>query len=239
MRGLRSFLEVAFNKPETRTFIVVNDTLAFLTLLSVLAIILETIDSLEIYKDIFNLIEYTAVAFFTLEYFGRAYIERVKFHYFFSFFGIIDLLAIVPTYVGFTNFTYLKTTRVLRILRFLRIVRLSKLARLGKERVKDIENYADLYRMNLKIYFFALFSTVVIFGSLLYIFEGHQAGAASIPFGMIWAAKVIMGGVAQFMPTTIWGDITIIITRFVGTLLVMRDMQDDRFRQSYFLHQEQ
>lgn len=220
MDRLRLKLNEFFYHPEKRSFLVVNDVLAFFTLLSVFAIILETVESLRSYQVVFNYIEYITVALFTFEYIGRIIARKDKISYIFSFFGIIDLLAIIPTYLTLTNLTFLKTARVLRILRFLRMVRLAKLIRIETGQKKDMEEHAHLYRLNVRIYFFSLFSAVVVFGSLLYIFEGGQIGAANIPRGMIWAAKIITGGVAQHMPDTLFGDIVIIATRFTGLMLL-------------------
>lgn len=41
----------------------------------------------------------------------------------------------------------------------------------------------------------------------------------SIPLAMVWSAKVIMGGVPQHMPATVWGELVTIGTRFFGLLL--------------------
>jgi voltage-gated potassium channel len=198
----------------------VNDVRAAATIISVLALILETVPSLAPYMPLFVAIEYAAVAIFTIEYVCRIIARKGTVHnYVFSFFGIIDLLAIVPTYLGLTNLTYLKTARVLRILRLLRMVRLAKLAQTTRTRFHEIEHHTNHYRLSLQIYFAALISTIILFGTLIYIAEGHRAEFGSIPLGMIWAAKATMGGVAQYMPETVWGELITIAARFSGLAL--------------------
>lgn len=123
---LRTWIERALYEPQTRSFVVVNDVLAVLTLLSVLALILQTVESLAAYRAVFTTVEFTAVGVFTLEY---------------------------------------------------------------------------------------------LFGSLLYAVEGHQTEAANIPLAMLWVAKVILGGITQSVPETVWGDIVIVATRFTGLML--------------------
>ena len=219
MQKLQRRLHDILNNPEARGFVLVNDFLALLTIVSIFALILETVESLAAYTIYFKMIEATAVFFFTLEYASRIFAAKQKLRYIFSFFGIIDLLSILPWYLLLLNFTFLKSVRVLRILRFLRMVRLAKLTHLRKENLEDYDEHTRIYKLNVQIYFFALFSAIVIFGSLLYVFESTQPGASDLPLSMIWIAKVIMGGVSQHMPETAWGDLVIIGARFCGLLL--------------------
>lgn len=220
MKRLASFAHRLFYDPGTRSFAIVNNVLAALTLISVLALILETVPELAAYDRIFRTVEYVAVAFFTIEYLLRILAERKDVGaYALSFFGIIDLLAIVPTYLGLTNLTFLKTARVLRILRLLRMIRLAKLARFEHRRRRDLEDYRHLYRLNVGIYFFALLAAMILFGTLIYIGEGGIATFGSIPLGMLWAAKLLLGGVAQEQPVTVYGEMIAIAARFTGLVL--------------------
>lgn len=217
---MKALLNKMFHEPDTKIFIVANDILAFLTITSVLALVLETVVSLAPYEQVFHIIEYTAVSFFTVEYLARIYISERKGHYLFGFFGVVDLMAILPSYLLLTNLTFLKAARVLHVVRFLRMVRLVKLVH-ATERPHGWKGraYDQIQKLNLQIYFFSLFSAVIIFGTLLFLFEGNTIEATNIPIAMVWIAKVIMGGVAQSVPTTIWGDLTVIMTRFTGLLL--------------------
>lgn len=213
-------LHALFYEPESRGFVVVNDFLALLTLVSVFSLILETVPRFAAYAPVFTVIEYVTVFFFSLEYLARIIAERRDAGaYLFSFFGVIDLLAIVPTYLGIANLTFLKTARVLRILRLLRMVRLAKIARSMKRRKKDLENYYTIYRLNISIYFFSLLSAVIVLGTLIYIAEGTNPAYGSIPLGMLWAIKPLMGGVAQSEPVTVAGEFIAILARFVGLIL--------------------
>jgi voltage-gated potassium channel len=221
MSQLIKTAEEVFYNVESRKFLVVNNFLAVLTLISVLAIILESITSLESYSTLFRTIEYVAVFFFTLEYIGRILVNKKDItSYAFSFFGIVDLLAIVPTFLGLSNLTFLKSARILRILRLLRVIRIAKIARFEKERTKDLEDYAHLYSLNIKIYFFALLSAIIVFGTLIYIIEGDNETFRNIPLGMIWAAKILLGGISPVVPATVVGEIISVLGRFVGLALL-------------------
>jgi len=201
-----------FEDVHSKIFIRVNNFLALVTIISVLSITLESVKVLESYTYIFNLVEWISVFFFTLEYIGRLIVSKKKLYYAGSFFGLIDLISIVPTYFALGNLTFLKTTRILRVLRFLKIIRVSKLS--GGEPGRE-----ELGRLNFKIYAMSLIASIVIFGSLIFIAEGHRPDFANIPLGMIWAAKILLGGTPEVLSETIRGELVTIAGRFTGLIL--------------------
>ena len=218
MKKFDAFVHELFHDFGSKRFLFVNNFLAVLTLISILGIALETVEALEPYALFFTVVEYSTVFFFTIEYVGRIFADRKRpLTYILSFYGLVDVISILPTFLGAGNLTFLKSVRILRILRLLRIIRLAKITRLAKQRSKELEDYAYLYRLNIQIYFFALFSTIVVFGSLMYVVEGGTNETfKNIPLSMIWVAKVTLGGIAQSIPTTTAGEIISILTRFVG-----------------------
>ena len=223
MQKKQTFQELCrgtFNDINSQYFVVVNDFFAVLTIISILTIVLETVEGLFGYRHIFLLIEYITVFFFTLEYIGRVIAAKRPWKYVFSFFGIIDLIAIVPTFLGIANFTFLKSVRLLRLLRFLRMVRLAKLLRIQKKH-EDIEKngHDQLFGLTMQIYLVTLFCMILMSGTLIWFAEGDREVYANIPLSMIWSSKVLLGGVPQAMPQTIWGEIITIMTRFVGLIL--------------------
>lgn len=202
-------------------FLVANDLLAFFTILSVIGIVLETVPDLRPWKFVFNFIEYATVIVFTVEYIARVYAARKKTKYVFSFFGIIDILSILPTYFGLANLTFLKTARIVRILRFLRMVRLAKVSRSSS--LRDPEDSSSLYKLNIGIYFLTLVGIVLFLGSLIYIVEEGNQAFSSIPMGMVWASKVVLGGLGGVtsiqIPVTAMGEALTLLARFCGLLL--------------------
>ncbi len=202
-------------------FHLINDTLAAITTLATLAVILETVPSLTDYHPYFRVVETIAVAVFTLEYLARIVARRRDVGaYVLSLFGIIDLLAIIPSLFGISNLTWLKTARVLRILRLLRLVRVAHARDAARRHHrKDPDEHETLFRLAIAIYFASLLISITIFGTLIYVAEGGVSEFGSIPLGMVWAAKVTMGGVAQHMPQTAWGDLITIGARFTGLAL--------------------
>jgi voltage-gated potassium channel len=99
--------------------------------LNVIAVMLETVDSVEMaYRGFFNAFEIFSVAVFTVEYllrlwtctsnarFGGRVKERAKFSL--TFFAVIDLMAIVPFYLAgifVADFRFLRAFRLLRLLK--------------------------------------------------------------------------------------------------------------------------
>ncbi len=205
----------ALENPKSKYFVLSNDVLALATVVSVFAIVLETVPSLSSYHTVYITIEYIATVLFTLEYSARFIGAKHKLKYIFSFFGLIDLLAIAPTYLGFGNYTFLKTVRSLRIVRLLRIIRLTRMSKLKKK-----EGTSSLYALNIQIYAITLGTAVLILGTLFYIFEGDYSYAQDIPSGMYWVFKAIIGGVSYPQPITTGGTVVLILARFSSMILL-------------------
>lgn len=191
--------------------------MAVVTIVSILAVVLETVPSLSVYEKWFLLIEWVAVIIFSLEYLGRLLVTKPRYRYVFSFFGIIDLVAILPTLLGLGNLTFLKSARAIRIIRLLRILRLAKITRNPKG--QDIEESFGVYGFNILIYGATLLLSLLVMGTLIYLAESDTESFASIPAGMWWSLKVFMGGMAVTVPDTQFGEVVYVATRFVGLLL--------------------
>jgi voltage-gated potassium channel len=204
-----------FDDPNSKVFTFVNNILAFVTLISVFVIVLETVQYFTPYYSFFKGIEYAAAVLFTLEYIWRLHLAKPKRVYALSFFGIIDLLAILPTFIGLGNLTFLKTTRVFRILRFLRMVRLAKVARMNTNTHEHSFTF-----ISIEIYAVALLSSLIFLGTLLFIFEGTEQYATNIPLGMYWTFKVLLGGIAYEQPISIGGTVVLITARFIALILL-------------------
>ena len=96
-------------------------------LLSVLAVILESVPSIRAsYDSYFYTVEWIFTGLFTLEYLARLATARNARRYAFSFFGIVDLLAVAPIYLSLL-FAVSHSYTVVRSLRLLRVFRILKL----------------------------------------------------------------------------------------------------------------
>jgi voltage-gated potassium channel len=117
-----------------------NIFLLVLILTNVVAVILETVESLRAqYGCIFDALEVFSVAVFSIEYllrlwtcvetetYRRPFIGRIR--YIFSFMALVDLAAILPAYIPFllpVDLRFMRAMRLLRLARTLKIARYNR-----------------------------------------------------------------------------------------------------------------
>ncbi len=212
----KKLVHETFESPRSRYFSIVNDIFAVATVISILAVVVETVPSLTPYHAIFTTVEWITVVLFTTEYILRFWIAKNRRAYALSFFGIIDLVAILPTFLGLGNLTFLKSARTVRIIRFLRLVRLSKLSRLH---MKDAEETMGIFTFNILLYACTLLFVTLGIGILLHIFVYENGVYWSIPQGMYWSFAVFLGGLPAPIPDGIAGTAIFIIAKFCGMAL--------------------
>src|SRR5437763_4059099 len=109
-----------------------------LIIINLTAVVLESVPALASpYRFWFDVIEYTSLAVFSVEYVLRVWVavehtphrhlpERfARLKYIFSAYGLIDLCAVLPFWFAFVLPSDLRVLLVLRIIRFLKITRYS------------------------------------------------------------------------------------------------------------------
>jgi voltage-gated potassium channel len=150
------------------------------------------------YGKVLYALEWLFTLLFTLEYGLRLYSIGRPLKYAGSFFGLVDLLSIVPTYISLLipGSQYLLTIRILRILRIFRILKLAQYVGEANHLMQALHNS----RRKITVFLFAVFTLVVIFGSLMYLIEGEEAGFVNL-FESIYYAVVTLSTVG-------YGDIT-------------------------------
>ena len=140
-------------------------------LLSVLVVMLESVESIEKeYGGLLLALEWFFTILFTIEYFLRIYSINRPIKYIFSSMGIIDLLAILPTYLIFT-FPNLHTLTVIRSVRIIRIFRVFKL----KRYIRGAYTMQIALRNAIPkiiVFLLSVLLLIVILGTIMYIFEG-------------------------------------------------------------------
>lgn len=213
------FLHRALLRTDTATFRIVNDGLALVTIVSIVALVLETVDSLQGFQFWFGVVEWVAVFIFIIEYVARITVTRPAWRYVVSFYGLIDLVAIIPSVLGLGNATYLKSARALRIIRLLRIARLVKVGRQLQTR-EGITASTNMVGLQIGIYGATLLCALLFTGALMYVLEPSAGTFASIPAAMWWSLQVFLGGFSVAVPTTVAGEVGYVVTRFVGLLLL-------------------
>lgn len=177
-----------------------------LILLSVLMVMLETVDFIDVqYHQFFVISEWVITIFFTIEYILRIISIKKPSEYIFSFYGIIDFIAILPMYLSF----FLVGAQVLSVVRALRLLRLFRILNLVNFTGQASQLKLALKTSRVKIVVFIYFVLVVcvLLGSLMYVVEGQKNGFSSIPASIYWCIVTLTTvGYGDIYPITPLGQ---------------------------------
>jgi|JI8StandDraft_2_1071088.scaffolds.fasta_scaffold07133_4 voltage-gated potassium channel len=171
-----------------------------LIILNVVAVILETVDS--IYKEFhvaFKIFDTFSIIIFSLEYLLRIWSCTYNIHYrhpfwgrikyFFSLGSFIDLIAIAPFFLPIASTYDFRFVRVFRIFRFLRAFKLGRYL----SATKIIGNVFKKKKEELILCLLITFSLIVVASSFMYFAE-HQAQPdkfSNIPEAMWWSVTTL------------------------------------------------
>ena len=201
---------------------------------SVIAVVLESINSLEVrYAAWFYWFEVVTVAVFSVEYLLRvwssveaagahvkgrgAVLARLRFMV--SFHAIIDLLAILPFYLlAFGLFGGLD----MRFLRAVRLLRVLKLTRYSVALNMLVTTFTENGR-SLSAAFFILLTVMLLAASGMYFFErdAQPLDFSSIPAAMWWAfATLTTVGYGDVTPVTVGGKVFGALITVIGLGMV-------------------
>jgi len=218
----------AFGNEESKAYRIINDIIVVLILFSIGSIIMESMeDFYSLHQRFFEISEMVVVIIFTIEYAANIYVAEDKTKYIFGPWGTIDFLAIAPSYLNIIDLRAIKVFRVLRVLRFLRLMRMLRLLKLAKQVTKGnekskITSKFDTLKMDLQIYFIAMFSVITISSTLMYYAERMVEGTqfTSIPQAMWWCVVTITTvGYGDMYPVTLLGRLVAAFTMFAGLAL--------------------
>lgn len=215
-KGLKRKLYIIVFEADTFLGKLFDVVLLFAILLSVLAVMLESVESI---KDVFGLelyfVEWFFTILFTIEYIIRIYISEKPKKYIFSFFGIIDFLSIIPTYAGFF-ITGAHSLAVLRSIRLLRVFRVLKMVRYLGE-ASTLVKALKSSRPKIIVFIGSLFALTVILGTVMYLIEGGENGFTSIPRSIYWAVVTLTTvGYGDIAPGTTLGQIVATVIMILG-----------------------
>lgn len=194
--------------------------LLWIILLSVVVVMLESVPEIgNQYLDLFITAEWCLTIIFSIEYLLRVVISPKPLKYIFSFWGFIDLLSILPTYIGLL-FAGTHYFIVVRIFRLLRVFRILKLARFNAESIFLLRAFkASIHKLS--VFLMAIFTIVVIMGTMIYVVEGGQQGFSSIPQGIYWAiVTVTTVGYGDMVPHTALGKFISSLAMIIGYAII-------------------
>ena len=192
--------------------------------LNVIAVILETVESLSIkYSNFFIALEVFSIAVFTIEYFLRLWtcttdkkfenpiIGRIRFAV--TPLAIIDLMAFLPFYLPII-FPF--DTRFIRILRLFRLFRAFKMIRYS-ESLRLMGNVLKAKKEEIVITLIIMTIILIFTSSLVYLVE-HEAqpqAFSSIPASMWWGIVTLATvGYGDIYPITPLG-------KFFGAIIAI------------------
>ena len=214
--GWRGRLHEVIFEAETREGRAFDVAIIIIIILSVLAVVLESIGSV---RERFGVQLYAAewgfTILFSVEYALRLMAVRRPLRYASSFFGVVDLLAIVPTYVSLLvpGTHYLLVIRILRLLRVFRILKLA-------EHLTEADVLMRALRASIRkisVFLLTVLTLVVIVGTLLYVIEGEENGFTSIPVGIYWAIVTMTTvGYGDISPKTPVGQTLAAVVMIIG-----------------------
>lgn len=199
-----------------------------LIILNVVAIILESIESLrQQFQNEFYYFELFSVIIFTIEYILRVWTANFLPKYKTPFLGnlkfaltpmaIIDLLAFLPFYLPFIGVDL----RLLRILRIFRVFRIFKIARY----VEALSFIYSVFKRKKEELFISLIFTILLLliaSTLMYYVENDAQPDkfSSIPETMWWGiATLTTVGYGDIYPITPVGKLLAGIIAFIGIAL--------------------
>ena len=150
-------------------------------LLSVLAVMLDSVRAIRAeYGQLLTAVEWFFTILFTIEYLLRLSCIGRPLRYATSFFGVVDLLAILPTYLSLSASGQPVPPRHPDPAGAAHLPR----AEAGAVSFSEANMMAHALRASSRkivVFFAAVMTLVVIFGSVMYLIEGEANGFTSIP----------------------------------------------------------
>ncbi|QDA58826.1 ion transporter [Hymenobacter jejuensis] len=188
--------------------------------LSVAAVMLESVRSIDLrYGQYLRGVEWFFTGLFLIEYAARLLVVRRPMTYALSLLGIIDFLAIVPTLATLL----LASSRYLLVIRTLRLLRVFRIFKLGRF-VGEGEFIADALkasRYKILVFLTAVFTLVVVMGTMMYVVEGGQNGFTSIPKSIYWAIVTLTTvGYGDISPVTVLGQALASLLMIMGYAII-------------------
>lgn len=185
-------------------------------LLSILAVMLESVPTLKVeYRAVFYWFEVFITALFTLEYILRIYVSEKPKKYIFSLMGMIDLISIIPAFLA----PFIRGTQYLTIIRTIRLIRVFRILKLTRflTGLHDLSSALKASRYKIIVFLSFIMIIVIIMGTLLYIIEGPEHGFESIPHSVYWAIVTITTvGYGDISPQTPAGQFLASLIMIIG-----------------------
>ena len=192
------------NTPAGRLFDII---LLFIILLSVVLVMLESVETLDIvYHRFFIISEWVITIFFSIEYILRIISTRKPLKYIFSFYGIIDLISILPMYLSF----FIPSSKILTVVRALRLLRLFRILNLVQfsGQASQLKLAINASKTKIIVFIYFVFIISILLGAVMYVVESPESGFTSIPTSIYWCIVTLTTvGYGDIAPITPLGKV--------------------------------
>lgn len=218
--GWRHRLHEIIFESDTRAGRAFDVTLLWAIVLSVLAVMLESVASIRArFGTELKIAEWAFTILFTIEYGVRLLALRYPRAYVLSFFGVVDLLSFLPTYLS----AFIPGTQALAVVRAFRVIRLFRIFKLLTH-VRQAQMLALALRHSrpkILVFLMGIGSVVVTLGAVAYLVEGGANGFTSIPRSVYWAVVTVTTvGYGDMVPRTAMGQAIAGVAMITGYAII-------------------
>ncbi|GMN09105.1 ion transporter [Croceitalea sp. MTPC9] len=214
--GWRNRLHEIIYEADTPSGKFFDIVLFFLIIVSVLLVMLESVDEIDVkYHSLLLTFEWIITIFFSFEYIARIISIKKPLKYIFSFYGIIDFISTIPLYLSyiFAGSQVLLAVRAFRLLRIFRILKLVKF--LGE--ASQLKAALKASRAKIAVFIYVVLILSVIMGTIMYLIESDEAGFTSIPRSIYWTIVTLTTvGYGDIAPQTNLGQFIATIIMILG-----------------------
>ncbi|MEE1964032.1 voltage-gated potassium channel [Flagellimonas taeanensis] len=214
--GWKSKLHEIIYEADTPAGKLFDIVLFFLIILSVILVMLESIEEVDQnHHRLLLTLEWCITIFFSLEYIARLISIKKPWKYVFSFYGIIDFLSTIPLYLSYilAGSQVLLAVRAFRLLRVFRILKLVKF--IGE--ASQLQSALKASRTKIAVFIYVVLILSVILGTLMYLVEGDEAGFTSIPRSIYWTIVTLTTvGYGDIAPQTPLGQFLATVIMILG-----------------------
>lgn len=216
----RHALYVIIYEADTRAGKLFDVILLWLILLSVILVMLESVEHINArYQTVFNIAEWIITILFSLEYIARIMTVRKPLSYIFSFYGLIDFLSTIPKYLSL----FLVGTQVLVVLRSLRLLRVFRILKLHQYvgESQKLMNALRASRTKIFVFLFAIIIICVLLGTVMFLVEERESGFTSIPKSIYWAIVTLTTvGYGDIAPQSVAGQFIASFIMILGYAII-------------------
>lgn len=189
-----------------------NYSIALLAVSSIVFLILDLCNIINLLYSPFKQIDIAILAIFTIDYFTRLFLSKERKKFFKE--NIFDLIAIIPFNSIFSAFRVFRLFRLLKVTKFAKIARVVRTAAYFGVLKRKI---GDILKTNGFLYVLYANITMILFSSVIMMFAEKMTFGDSLWWSIVTCTTV---GYGDISPTTSIGRILAVILMTFGIGLI-------------------